>query len=426
MTKFKLEKTNEIAEVKISASGEQWKSLIDKSKKKLIDNLELKGFRKGKVPLNIANKNISMEEVRNNASSLLLDINYEKAIDLLAKENIATRPQFSILKISDNEVEIALKSILMPEVKLGNMDSINVEYKKKKINEKELKEEVDKINKYLIENKEISNKDAVIKKGNIVNINYLGKVNGKPFDGGEGKDFDLEIGSKSFVDNFEDQLIGMKKGEEKIVNVKFPDEYPAKNLKGKKATFDVKINAIKEKITLSGKALQEKLETLGFDSKEEIILRIKDSFEDRIKNEANDIFFRKYMEEIMKLKDTVIKVPEEIVKQQVDEEWKRIEMQVQQQGMKVEDYLKMLGMPKKEFKQKNLKEASRKRVKEGLVYSKLISDFKIKVTKEELENEYMKLAILNKTTVEDIKKEVSNNSLEQNIIFEKLINKLKK
>jgi len=425
MTKLKLEKKDNTVEIKISSSNDEWKNFIKKAKKNLVDNLELKGFRKGKVPLEIADKNISPDEIRNDAANLLLDKNYKKAMEMISSEDIATRPTLSIVKISDDEIVASLKSTLMPDVKLGNMDSIKVTYKKTTASEKEIKDEFEKVNKYLVENKKVK-EGSLIKKGNIVNIDFLGKVNSKPFKGGDAKGFDLEIGSKSFIDNFEEQLIGMKKGEEKVIKVKFPDEYPSEDLKGKKASFDVKINEIYEKVKLKGKKLQDKLETLGIKSLEEVLERIKNSLNDNKKNNDNETFFRKYMDEILKLKDTIIEIPSEIIDQQVEEEWKRIEVQITQQNMKMGDYLKMLGMTEKEFKEKNLVQSSTKRLKDGMVYSKLIKHFEIKLSDAEIEKEYKKIAELNNVVIEKIKEEISIDSLKDNLIFEKLINKLKK
>ncbi len=421
MANLKLNKKDTIIEVNIQENGEAWKELLNKAKKDLMDNLELKGFRKGNVPANIAEQHIKSEQVWYKAADMLIDKEYQEAIKMLSEEKIATRPSFEVISVSDDAIEAVLKAIAMPEVKLGNRDSVKVEYKVEEVTKEEIDAEVSQLDGLLQKQEEV---EGAIAKDDIANIDFLGKVDGVAFEGGEAKAFDLKIGSKQFIDGFEDQLIGLKAGDEKNVEVTFPETYPSEDLKGKPAVFEVKVNAVKRSVALEGEELKEKLKSFGFETKEEIIKRIEEVAADRKLQEAQDKFFREYVEAVSALEDTKLIIPDEIVKSEVDVEFKRMEAQVAQQGMKMPDYLKMLKLSEKEFKEQNLTESSKKRIRDGLIYQQLIEDLGIKAEEADMEAEYAKIAKDSKANIEDVKKQVQAASIESNIVFRKLVEAL--
>lgn len=424
MAELKLNKLETKAEVSISENGEAWTKLVQAAKKELIDNLELKGFRKGKVPANIAEQHITNERVWYAAADKLIEANYSNAIELLTKEKVATQPRFEIKSVSDESIEATLSSHLMPEVKIGDRSSISVEYKVEEVTQEEIDSEVAQLDELLKEAKEIES-DESAQDGDVTNIDFLGKVDGVAFEGGEAKGFDLKLGSKQFIDGFEEKVVGMKKGETKDIDVTFPETYPQENLAGKPAVFTVTLNAIKRMIDLEGEALQAKLKTFGFESKDEIITRIKEVASERKAQMADDNFFRNYVDAISALEDTKISISDEIINQEIEQEFKRLGAQITQQGMTMDKYMEMLGMTVEEFKEKNLKESSEKRVKDGLIYAQLIEDLSIKVEEADLEAEYAKIAKDSKATVEQIKEQVQPASIESNVTFKKLVNALK-
>lgn len=425
MANLKINKNGNYVEVLITETGADWTTLVTKAKKNLMDNLELKGFRKGNVPANIAEQNISQESIWHKAADLLIDAQYSEAIELLMKEKIATRPTFEIKAVSNDSIEAILKSVAMPEVKVGNRSSIKIEYKIEEPTQEEIDMEVKQLEQLLQKTIEVEDTTVKVKDGDITNIDFLGKVDGVAFEGGEGKDFDLKIGSKSFIDGFETQVIGMKKGETKDITVTFPEQYPSEDLKGKEAVFTVTLNTVKTTVALEGEELNTKLKSFGFDSKDEIISKIKEVATDRKIQEANDKFFREYVEAIIALEDTSVILPEEILSQEIEQEFKRMEAQVTQSGMNMKEYLKMLAMSAQEFKDNNLKEAATKRVKEGLVYSALVDELNIKADEADFEAEYAKIAKDSKASVEEVKAQIKKDSIESNIIYTKLITAIK-
>ncbi len=424
MANLKLNKLETTVEVVLTEQGADWTKHIEKAKKILMDNLEIKGFRKGKVPANIAEQKISEGQIWNEAANSLLEVHYSEAMDLLMKEKIATRPTLKIEAVSNEEVKAILTSVLMPEVKIGDRSSIKVEYKVEEVTQEDIDAEVKQLDT-ILQKQEEAGPDAVAKDGDMTNIDFLGKVDGVAFEGGEAKGFDLTLGSKQFIDGFEEQVVGMKIGEEKDIEVTFPETYPEESLKGKPAVFTVKLNAVKKMVNLEGEELVEKLKTFGFDNKDEVVARIKEVATDRKVQMANDEYFRNYMDAILALEDTKVTLPEEIIEQEIEQEFKRFEAQIAQQGLTMDKYMEMLGMNEEEFKSKNLREASEKRVKDGLIYSQLIEELEIKVEEADLEAEYAKIAKDSKAKVEDVKKQVAPQSIESNVIFKKLVNTLK-
>ncbi len=424
MAELKLNKLETTVEVSITENGAEWTKLVQAAKKNLMDNLELKGFRKGKVPANIAEQHISEQQVWYQAADKLIDANYEQAMELMVAEKIATRPVFNIKSVSNESIEAVLTSHLMPEVKIGDRSNVKVDYKVEEVTQEEIDAEVKQLDQILKEAKEVEGEE-VAKDGDITNIDFLGKVDGVAFDGGEAKGFDLTLGSKQFIEGFEAQVEGMKVGETKDINVVFPEAYPQENLAGQPAVFTVTLNSIKRMVELEGEALLAKLKTFGFESKDEIVSRIEEVAKDQKEQKARDAFFREYVDAVVALEDTKVTISDAIISQEIETEFQRFEAQIAQQGMTTDKYLEMLGMSKEEFKEKNLKEASEKRVKDGLIYAQLIEELGIKAEEADIEAEYAKIAKDSKATVEQVKEQVQQASIESNVIFRKLVEALK-
>lgn len=424
MAELKLNKIETTVEVSIKENGAEWTKILEATKKQQYENLEIKGFRKGNVPANIAEKHISQEKVRFDAVNSLIEANYEEAMNLLTTEKIATRPTIDVRLLTDESVEAVLISHLMPEVKLGDRSSISVEYKVDEVTQEEIDQEVAQLDELLKGPQEVATTEPV-EDGDVANIDFLGKVDGVAFEGGEAKAFDLKLGSKQFINGFEEQVVGMKVGETKDIEVTFPEAYPQAELAGKPSVFTVTLNAIKRMVDLEGAELEAKLATFGFKSKDEIVNRIKEVATNQKVDAANDNYFRAYVDAVVALEGTEILVADAIVDQEVEAEFKRFSAQIAQQGMTMDKYMEMLGMTVEEFKEKNLKESSKKRVHDGLVYAKLIEELGIKAEDADVEKEYEKIAEDSKTTVEKVKETIQRNSIESNVIFRKLVENLK-
>ncbi len=425
---LKIEKTKKenSIEIDISISGETWDKFLKNSKKDLFNNLELKGFRKGKVPEKIAQKHISDLKIQNKAIDMAIDKHYHDAIKKVKNEKIISRPSFQIEKISNDEVLIKMILILFPEVELGDLKEIKVSYKEPKITQKEIDEEFKQSEKHFMDLDEVKDVDYKIDNGDFANINFVGKLDGKEFENGKADNYDLEIGSKSFIEGFEEQLIGMKKGQEKSINVKFPEEYPDDKLKGQDVTFDVKINSISKNVMLKGEKLKEKFEQFNLKSFDELKSRIKKILLQTKKQESDDKILREFIEVVKKNLDKEIEIPEVLLNDEIEKELKSFKEKLLQQGQDWKEYLKMIGSNEEEFKENNLKISTKNRIIDGILYSKILDNFKIKVTDNDYEKEIEEISKNQKMDIEDLKKQFNKEMLFNAIQFKKLVNKIKK
>ncbi len=426
MIKINVEKNNGNVEVELNISKEKWQKLLERAKKDLMSNLELKGFRKGKVPQNIAEKSISEGQIFNKAVDHALESHYNEAMEKIKDERIVSRPEVQVLKVTNEEAIIKIVSALFPEVKLGDYKNIKVEFVEPEVTDEEFKAEMKQTESLFEQVKIIEDKEHKVVNGDIVNIDFNGKLNGKEFDGGKAEGFDLEIGSKSFIEGFEDQIIGKKSGEKFVVKVTFPNEYPVDELKGKETEFDVKINHVSKKEKATGDELKEKLKQFKLGSMKELEERVKNLLTDRKQQEANDKFFREFVEAIKKSNNEEFKIPETLLKQEIDQEFKSFQDKLSQQGMVMKDYLKMLNMSEQEFKNNNLKKASENRIIDGLIYSFLIEDLGIKLEEKDFEKEFESIAKAQNMKVEEVKAQLNAEMLQNSLIFKKLIEEIKK
>ena len=226
----------------ISVSVDELKQEMEKEAEKQQKTLKIDGFRKGKVPLSVIKNKYSALILSESAENLV-----ENTINKIIDENkyaLISRPKIEIKTLeSDKDFEFTATLELYPEIPAIDYKKMKLEKEKVEISDKEIEESQKRILKNFLQWVEQENTYKA-EKGDKVNINFLGKIDGKPFDGGKAENYDLELGSKSFIDTFEDQLIGAKTGDEITVKVSFPENYHSKELAGKPATFDVKINSV--------------------------------------------------------------------------------------------------------------------------------------------------------------------------------------
>ncbi len=425
MSHIKTNKLDDRIEVTFSLDGEEWTNLLAKAKKEIFEKLELKGFRPGKVPENIAEKNVSHDQIRSDALNKAIDLHFDSINKEIFKEDVISQPRLEILKITNDEIEVKFISALMPKIKLGDISKIDIAFEVAEVAQEEIDNELASVDKMLTKKVDVKAEAAIVD-GNIVNLDFLGKVDGKEFEGGKSEGFDLTIGSKSFIDTFEDQIIGHKVGDEFAVKVNFPETYPEESLKGKPAEFDVKINSVKNEVKLSGEDLDKQLQQMGFKSFADLKDKIVKMSSEKKQQEAKDAYFDKFVDAIGKLKDSKITIPDDLKVQETKKAVQNFEHQLSHQGMKLDDYLKMLKISKEEFIEKNVTPQATKRIMAGLIYSQLIKDLAINVTDEDVKNEIEKIAKENNLSIEEIKKQIPEQNVKSGLTFNKLIEKIKK
>ena len=311
------------------------------------------------------------------------------------------------------------KLTLKPEFKLGNYKKLDVKKEKVTVTKEEIKEAIDNMREQYKEN---IVKDGKVENGDIAIIDFEGFKDGVAFEGGKGENYSLTIGSNTFIPGFEEQLIGMKTGEEKDINVTFPEDYHAEELKGQPVVFKVKVNEIKEvKLPELDKDFFDDLGMEGIDSKELLEKQVKENIKTRKDKEVEDKFIDALLEEIGK--NTEIDIPEVMVDEEAHRMVHQFADHIAMQGINIEQFYKLTNSTEEDLKEK-YKDEALKRVKNRLIIEEIIKVEKIKVTDKEVDAKVDEIAKKYNMTKEEVIKNYGGNTdyikydLEVNKVFD--------
>ena len=299
-----MEKSKNLKEVVVKIDGEKWQEGLKKAFKKVNKDKTVAGFRKGKAPYDVYLKHYGIESLFYEASNICVDRAYNKMINDNKDLKIASQPILDIKSVDENHIEYVFTLTLMPEVKLGKYKKLDVKKDKVKVTKEEINHEIDHMRE---EYKEIIIKDGKIESGDIAVIDFEGFKDGVAFPGGKGENYSLAIGSNTFIPGFEDQLIGLKSGDEKDVNVTFPEDYHEESLKGQPVVFKVKVHEVKQtKLPELDKDFFEDLGMEGIDSKEALEAQVKENIKARKEQVAEDKYIEDLLTEIRKNTEKLI------------------------------------------------------------------------------------------------------------------------
>lgn len=374
-----------VYEVSVTRNGEELKHLKEHVLVHFKD-AKVDGFRKGHVPADVLEKKFK-KEIEGEILNHIISEEYRKAVE---ENNLSPIADIKLEKYENNEdnVEVVFTIPVLPEINLGDYKSVKVEKEALDVNDEKVNAEIEIMRSNAGKLKEVADDEAAQDK-DVTNINFEGFIDGEAFDGGKAEGFDLTLGSKSFIDTFEDQIIGHKKGDEFDVNVTFPEEYHAENLKGKPAVFKVKINSIKRKEEAE---LNEDLaKELGYDSVEDLKAKTKENLikreEARIENEYRG-----------KVVDAVVdsinfEIPEAVVEREIQFQINRFAQQLQMQGMSLNQYFEMTGQDIEKMRE-SIKESAEKSVKRDLVLTEIAKAENVEATEEEVNAELDRTALM--------------------------------
>ena len=404
-----------------------WKDFepkIDEAYKKIRSKFNIPGFRKGKVPKMIIEQNYGVQVFYDEAINIMLQEIYPKALEELDLK-VVDQPDVDVKDFKENEnINFTFEVEVVPEFELPNFEEIEVEDIKDEFDKEVVTNEIERLRnenaRYTII------EDRKTKKGDIVKLDFKGYVDNEAFQGGEAKDYELEIGSNSFIPGFEDQLVDRAIGEEFDVNVKFPEEYHAEDLKGKDAKFICTINEIKVK------ELPELDDNFASDVSEfDTLKEFKADLRKKLKAQFNEMIDTQRENKVLDkvIEETKFDVPNRMIEDEVENELRNFQYRLQAQGLNYEDYKKYTGNTDEEIK-KTFKEPAEKRVKLGLILEKYAQENKLKATKRDYDKELDKLAEMYKAEdKEEFKKSMSEGSLEfldRGILNSKAIDDIKK
>lgn len=372
--------------INVELTKEEWAECLDKAFKKQNKEVKIDGFRKGTAPKDMFIKKFGYEILFNDAVDNAIETKYGKAI-VDSKLAPVVEPRIDIKKISDTEFAFDITVITKPEVKLGAYTNLGIKKEEAKVSKKEIDEELDNLrNQYA----EIQvKKDGKVEEGNTAVINFDGLVDGKPLDGGKGENYPLEIGSHTFIPGFEEGLIGMAVGEEKELNLKFPENY-TEELKNKDVLFKVKVCEIKERIL--PELNEDFFLDLGMeDVKSEADLRKNIEKDIKARKEAD--IDNKYVEECLEkaCKNAKMEINEEIIDDEVHRMMHQFEDQLKMQGLNMEQYFQFTGTTHESMHEQMEPEA-KKRVSYRFLIDKVAEEAKIEPSDKEVEEHLNKLA----------------------------------
>jgi len=399
-----MEKNKNLKEIVIKIEGEKWEKALDKAFKVANAKAKIDGFRPGKAPKNVFLKRYGIESLFMDASNYCVEDAYNQMIEENKDLQIAAQPVLDIRSIDEKYIEYVFTITLKPEVKLGKYTDLKAKKEAVKVTKKEIEESINHMREHYKEN---IVKEGKVENGDIAVIDFEGFKDGVAFEGGKGENYSLEIGSNTFIPGFEEQLIGMETGEEKDINVTFPEDYHAEDLKGAPVVFKVKVNEIKEvKVPELDKEFFEDLGMEGIDTKEALEAQVKENITASKEAKAEDKYIDDLLAEISKT--TEIDVPDTMINDETERMIEHFAEHIAMQGISIEQFYQYTNSNKEALKEQ-YKEEALKRIKYRLILEEIIKVEKIKVTDKEVENEIEELAKKYNMTKEEVKKQYGEN-----------------
>lgn len=401
----------------VEVDAETFKTALDDAFKKVVKQVSIPGFRKGKIPRGLFEQRFGVEALYQDALDILLPVEYPKAVEEAGIEPV-DRPEIDVEKIEKGESLIfTAKVTVKPEVKLGECKGLGIEKDDTTVTDEDVQNELKALQERQAEL--VVKEEGAVEEGNTVVLDFEGFVDGEAFEGGKAENYSLEVGSGSFIPGFEDQLVGLEAGAEKDVEVTFPEEYHAEDLAGKPAVFKVKIHEIKAKELPElddefAKDIDEEVETLA-----ELTEKTKKRLEEAKENEAD----AKLREElVLKASENAeIDVPQAMVDTELDRMLKEFEQRLQMQGMNLELYTQFSGQDEAALKEQ-MKEDAEKRVKSNLTLEAIAKAENLEVSDEEVDAELTKMAEAYNMPVENIKQAIgSTDAMKEDLKVRKAI-----
>lgn len=396
-------------ELTVTVDGEEWKKAVNKAFNKIAGSVTIEGFRKGHAPRSILEKRIpaaqaQYQAVDDNANEWL-----QKGLEE-TKVNPISRPTLDVKSIDDNSAVLVFAFQVMPEITLGQYTGLKYDLGDTSVSDEEFNKEIDRMRENYAD---LETKDGEAEKGDTVNINYVGTKDGVEFEGGKADNYNLELGSGSFIPGFEDQLIGSRAGDVKDLSLTFPEDYHAEELKGAAVVFHVTVNEVKHKVLPElDDDFAKDINAKGVETAEDLKKMVRTRLEESKKADAEN----KADEELMKqLRDnTAIEIPDAMIEDEEENLVNQLKQQISQYGMKFDQYLKMTGQSEQQIKDASKDEAEAN-VKIRLILNKIAQTEKLEPSDEDFEKEYKDIAAAYGMEVDKVKMLLSKDTLEYNL-----------
>lgn len=396
-------------EIIIKVEGKEWETALDKTFEKKVKTVTVDGFRKGKCPRNVFEKKYGKESLYFDAAESLLQTAFKKVMDENKDLVPVVQPRVDIKSIDEKGVEYLFTIITSPEVNVKKYKGLNVKKPAVKVSKEEIEHEMGHLLEKYTEL--VTKEKGKVEKGNVAIIDFEGFKDGVAFDGGKGENYSLEIGSNTFIPGFEDQVIGMKTGEEKDLHLKFPEDYASEELKGQEVVFKVKVNEIKEK--QARELDQEFFDDLGMegvDTKEKLEKEIKASITAHKEMEAENTYVDQLLETVAK--NVEVDIPEEMVEDELDHMIHRFSHQLEMQGINLDMYYQFTNSSEQDLRNQMEKEGYQ-HVLYRLMLEKIVKLESIKITDKEVAKELKELSEKYGMKEEEVEKQFGGKEMIQ-------------
>ncbi|MGI6554389.1 MAG: trigger factor [Bacillota bacterium] len=385
--KAKVEKIeNNRAQLTLTIEAEQVDSALDRAYRKIVKEVNIPGFRKGKAPRKIVENHLGTEPIFKEALDFILPEAYTKAVEE-TKIRPINQPEISIEQFEEGkDLILTINVDVRPEVKLGEYKGLEIKKPEVKVSQEAVEEHLKTLQSRYA--KLVSVPDEPIKEGDIALIDYKGYIDGQTFAGGIEDNYALEIGSGTFIEGFEEQLIGAKAGDEVTVNVTFPEKYRESNLAGKPAEFKVTVKEVKRK-ELAPLDDEFAKDVSEFDTLEELKADIEKRLKEKMEKQARQDMREEVIKKVVDASS--VDVPQILVDRRVDAHMSRLSERLQAQGFSLEQYCEAADTTEEEIREKYQEQAYQS-VKTDLVLEEIAETEKIEVKEEEIIEEIQELA----------------------------------
>lgn len=413
---------NNVVELEVKVESKKFDAALNKAYKKNVNKFNVQGFRKGKVPMAIVKKFYGVEVLFDDAINFCIDEAYPVALN---ENNVkpVDYPQIDVIEVGEGkDLVFKAKVTTYPEVKLGEYKGVEVSYTKPEVTDEQIENQLKDIQ---AKNARIETKtEGKVEDKNIAVIDFKGFIDGTSFEGGEGHDYNLEIGSGSFIGDFEQQLIGLEKGQSKDVNVTFPENYGREELNGKEAKFEVTVKDIKVKELL---ALDDEFakEVSEFDTIAEYKADLKVKAEKANEERATRELQEKVIGQVVD--NATIDLPQVMVDREVQNMIKDLEQRLSYQGLSLDQYFQFTGSSEEQMKD-YMKENAERKVRTDLVLNAITDKENLEATEEELKAKAEEVVKMYQSKdvdqMVDILLKSQAEALKADVVREKIVNML--
>lgn len=405
--------------LKVEVDKETWTKAQDKALDELTKEVEVEGFRKGNAPKKLAAKQVGGERILSEAVNMVANDAFTFGIVENKIEPVA-RPTLDVEAISEDGATLLFNIVVKPDVKLGDYKGLKVEDEAVIVTDEEVAEQLEKIRQ---ENAELHLKEDAIVNGDTAVIDFEGFKDGVAFEGGKGENYSLEIGSNSFIPGFEEALIGLKAGEEKDIDVTFPESYQVEDLAGKPVVFKVKVHEVKEKVI--PELTDEFIEDLGDETVttvDELKKTLLENMETTRKQAEEDRVSEALI--LAATENAEIDLPHVMIHEELDQMFQEFNQRLAQQGMNFELYSQILGQSEEEIKSQ-MHDDAEKRVRTRLVLEAIAEAEELEASEEEIDKEFTTLSEMYNMEVDQIKDLISADQLKYDVLLRKAIDVIK-